>query len=326
MKKFLTFTLFFLALLGFGYLMVAVFVNDGSRERNTYLGALEQKHFRIEQLNEPTIFIAGGSNVAFGTDSRQLEEIYSMPVVNLGIHYGLGVSFITNELKAVVEKGDVVFISLEYLLSGEGDYRVKRQASIIYPEASTYFEADFTKEVRSGLKRTRNNLQYVIDHHLKGIAESGYPKDSFNTYGDIVSTFNNEHHEQLKGKEELQYRDWEGVEILNEFYAFAQRKGVCVYFLYPPYPLSEFQKNETVILKTANYINARLKMDILNRPETFVYADSLFFDMVYHLNATGREKRMKALLEIITTKDEIGRCLQAKSELAHSISAVRNLK
>ena len=52
---------------------------------STFLGALKIKTDRIASIDEPKIIIVGGSSVPFGVDSKQMEEMLGMPVVNFGV-------------------------------------------------------------------------------------------------------------------------------------------------------------------------------------------------------------------------------------------------
>ena len=51
-------------------------------------------------------------------DSKLVESELKMPVVNLGLHAGLGLEFILNEISSQMKSGDEVVISLEYYLVG----------------------------------------------------------------------------------------------------------------------------------------------------------------------------------------------------------------
>ena len=88
---------------------------------NNYQAALIDKNERLCSIDGPKIVLVGNSNLAFGIDSRALEEAFGMPVVNMGMHGGLGNAF--NEQAAVqnVCKGDIVILS--YSNFDDGDVR-----------------------------------------------------------------------------------------------------------------------------------------------------------------------------------------------------------
>ncbi len=81
---------------------------------NDYLASMASKHQRLHALGSPKVILVGGSNVAFGVDSEQLEEALCRPTVNMGIHASLGFRFMVDEVKEELGAGDVVIVALEY--------------------------------------------------------------------------------------------------------------------------------------------------------------------------------------------------------------------
>ena len=83
--------LFFLLLLieiagitAFSYFVI------GSQYQYNYQASLIDKVERLTSIDEPKIILVGHSNLSFGIKSEMLEEALGMPVVNLGLHGGLG--------------------------------------------------------------------------------------------------------------------------------------------------------------------------------------------------------------------------------------------
>ena len=46
---------------------------------STYLLSIIEKHKRLDSLNSPRIILSGGSNMAFGIDSYQIQEECEIP-------------------------------------------------------------------------------------------------------------------------------------------------------------------------------------------------------------------------------------------------------
>jgi hypothetical protein len=68
----------------------------------------------------PRIILVGGSNVSFGIDAELMQRTLGIPVINDGLHAGLGLSPL-RELQDYLRDGDVVIISLEYQLFSSKD-------------------------------------------------------------------------------------------------------------------------------------------------------------------------------------------------------------
>jgi hypothetical protein len=284
---------------------------------NDYIAAIIDKHNRLNNINGPKIIFSGGSNLAYGLDSKMLEEEFAVPVVNLGLHAGLGLNFILTELKNTVKNGDVVFLSIEYFLDSEGSYGLKKLCSKYYNEAFKYYNFNLIEEISYEIYKTRNNIKsYEKDqkssdmkfkkstNNLKREIQI-YSREAFNSHGDIIA------HLDLKlpifanvnkgpaDDNVWPYRIWNGVNELNEFFDFAKSKNVKVYFLYPVLRATEFNRNQAALLKLSGDISNNLNMEILNKPIDLVFNDSLFFDSPYHLNRKGRELRTKRVIEFI---------------------------
>ena len=78
---------------------------------DSYNAALVDKVARLKSINEPKIVLIGNSNVAFGYDSKLIEEATGMPVVNMGLHGGLGNKFHDDMMDYNVTPGDIYVIS-----------------------------------------------------------------------------------------------------------------------------------------------------------------------------------------------------------------------
>ena len=89
---------------------------------------------------------------------------------------------------------------------------------------------------------------------------------------------------------------------MNTFIRHAHIKGANVLFMYPSYPLSEFQHNQKSIEHLDMQFQHNLNCSILCSPKDFVFPDNDFFDTAYHLNELGKEKRTEIIIELLRTK------------------------
>lgn len=97
----------------------------------------------------------------------------------------------------------------------------------------------------------------------------------------------------------MKYKYWTGIDRLNDFLNLAKAKKATVFFMYPNIANSEYEKNKEVIQQLSVDISQNLKIEVLNKPTDFVFANNLFYDTVYHLNKVGRELRTHKLIELI---------------------------
>ena len=75
-----------------------------------YTAGLIEKVEKLENTKGPKIVLIGNSNLAFGINSEKIEEEMGMPVINMGLHGGLGNVFAEEMAKINVEAGDIYVI------------------------------------------------------------------------------------------------------------------------------------------------------------------------------------------------------------------------
>lgn len=302
-------------------LVVLTFVVSGVRlqrqKEHDYLAAIIDKHSYLKRHSGKRLILAGGSNLSFGINSPLIESSTNIPVINLGLHGGLGLDFMLNELKSIMREGDAIFLSIEFLLNDQGHYMLKKELTEFSPESKAYYSIDYLEEVKGWLiekhngahdnfyyiislleKENRKNTMVLRDSPAELDTFNIYKRKNFNSNGDMIGHLSKKSPEKIS-KYKIKYRYYEGIEKLNSFYKIAQSKKIKVYFLYPTFPESQYATHKDVIKQYDTDLRNDLKIPIINKPDSFVFNDSLFFDTVYHLNKLGREVRTKKLLKII---------------------------
>lgn len=307
MKKFLfRFLLFFIPLVLFYVFMSSIAFKE-IRIINDYLLAIIDKHARLDSIQSPRMIFAGGSNLAFGLNSAEIQKEFNIPVVNLGLHGGFGLLFMLNELKHTVRSGDVVFLSIEYFLKMEGNYRIRKFTGNHYKEAQKYYDNEIIENIDMHIFYTRKGMKVYFGEHSEARETQEneiniYAREGFNEYGDLVSHIGKQP-PPTREVEHYVYEYWKGIEELNEFNEFAKAQNVKVFFLFPCLAMQSYSKNEAAIRRLAHDLSRDLNMKILSTPLDFVYDDDCFFDTDYHLTEAGREQRTMKLIEIIKRAD-----------------------
>ncbi|MBL0256825.1 MAG: hypothetical protein IPQ03_04530 [Bacteroidetes bacterium] len=307
MRQFYIKSIVFIGIVSLSIFLVGIRLEK--RDPADYLAAIIDKHHRLDSIHGPRLIFVGGSNLAFGIDSKLVESELKMPVVNLGLHAGLGLEFILKEISSQMKSGDEVVISLEYYLSEKGEYDLKVKAAEYYPPAKDYFESNIMGNIRYAVDRKRSaaieNLSALkkLVFAKSNIAKTPnqnpnvYERNCFNAYGDVECHKNQNSSIRADDIDPIKYKEYEGISMLNDFYKLAKEKDIHIYFMYPNFPVSVFNLNKEVIKRYQQDVSEKLLIPVLNTPEDFLYNDSLFFDTVYHLNGKGREIRTKAFID-----------------------------
>ena len=126
-----TLKLFFIA-------VIPILLIDGIRRadlafnpsaKNAYLATFIDKMHLLDSVPSPRLILMSGSSVAFGVDSDLLSNELEIPVVNAALHFKLGTHFLMQQLKSTVRKGDIVLISMEYVMTSHGKYEEQLSVS-----------------------------------------------------------------------------------------------------------------------------------------------------------------------------------------------------
>ena len=111
MKRFLVRTIVAIAAFAGLVVLLAVAVPpDG----NGYLQAYNHKLALLDSTPPPRIIFVGGSNLAFGLDSHRIQDSLHCHVVNMGLHGGIGIRLVLDDVLARLHEGDVVVMAMEY--------------------------------------------------------------------------------------------------------------------------------------------------------------------------------------------------------------------
>lgn len=282
--------------------------------QNTYLLGAKIKHTRLDTVSSPRIILIGGSNLAFGIESKTIQDSLGINIINMGLHGGYGTEYICNEIIYRLRKNDIVVFNFEYLLH-DGNTEIKHETQQLYPESRFFEEINLWRKVKNEYDYiisicTKNliKIQQVIRKQIPNQDINTNPEDTnlvfrysgFNQYGDLISHLN-------KPSVELQYDIYQpdGVDydkyisVFNDFAKKYESKGAKTYFMFVTYPESVFQQHEKIIEKYYEKLKKKAEFPILNTPQSMVLPDSCFFDSYYHLNKIGRQKRTELMVKFL---------------------------
>lgn len=303
LKKFFLKVVAFAGLtVGFCFLLQAV-VAPKIRNTNVFVGATIEKEKRLAELPAPRLVFVGGSNLAFGLDSKRISDSLNIGVVNMGLHAGLGVAFGLNEAKNLIKQGDNIILCVEYGLTKKGDTKLYSQLVDINPQAAHYLDDSFNDKLRLIGINWQRCVSSLFFAAVLNPNENVYRRDGFSAEGDMVAHLNQPQPASQTDRGKINFKDYsEVINALNGFIEQAQKKGAKVYYTFPTYMESEYNLNKDVITQYQEQFQQQLKCLIINTPKTFVLPDSDYFDTAYHLNKTGRDKRTQLMIDLLQEK------------------------
>jgi hypothetical protein len=305
----------FLAKLGLFVLLqgaiAAVLFGHAKDNPNHYLAATIEKHKRLEAPSEkPRIIFVGGSSMAFGVSSPLVEQLLpGYRVVNMSLQAKVGAPFMLWEIANDLREGDLVVLGFEYEHYEQDmtSYYILRLIHL-YP---SNIRAIPWKQVPDRALSYIGHLTRLGRRGLTGRlpkAKLPFVRKGFNEYGDVVC-----HHEMIGGRAADRGPDspppgrqdprgplqgekpprYTGrvMEMLAEFDRHCRRMGATAYIVPPPARDIDYQVQAVELEALFDRLRADQPIEVIQSPGEAAYPMELFYDLPYHLNKDGADRR-----------------------------------
>ena len=263
----------------------------------TFLGELGEKYRLLKNTESPKIVIIGGSSVAFGIDSAEIEGATGMKVVNFGLYATLGTKLMTDLARDFIKKGDIVIFSPE----------IDSQTLSLYFNAESAWQGlgsdlsmlahvghDDLGALAGGLP---GYLAKLWEYALEGrkASPSGiYRRDSFNSYGDIsvareynVMTYGYDRSAVIELDQDVV--DPEFTEYIRRWRETLTINGARVFFSYCPMNREAIAPgtDDASLLAFHSFIASETGCEMLGDPNDSIMDWGYFYDTNFHLNDAG---------------------------------------
>lgn len=292
-------------------------MRDDRAADDNYLAAVLEKDRIIRNTPSPKIILVGGSNLAFGIDSRMMQDSLGLNVVNMGLYAKLGLKYMLAQVRPYIRRGDVVVVVPEYdQFYGDfanGDHTLS--TALLYAPADrirdfmrSYSMADVVlrpraENVRRSFMRAAAAAVGREDEFFPKDTNPVYNRNSFNRYGDVVSHLGREgkHPDSIFVKPLPPMKDFNPatLEDLNGIAEEARVQGGHAYFMFPSYIRTSYDINTAAIDSLRRKLGSGMRMPIAGNPADFVYPGKYFFDTRFHLNEEGRRVRTARMIQIL---------------------------
>jgi len=296
-------------------LLIGQFHTD--QRDDSYLAAILEKDRLIRNTPSPKIILVGGSNLAFGIDSKAIEDSLGLHVVNMGLYAKLGLKYMLAQVRPYIEPGDVVAVVPEYD-QFYGDYSNGDQTlntALLYapPDRIPDFIRSYSivdVVLRPRVENARRSFLRAFAAAI-GREQMLFPQDtnavynrrSFNQYGDAVSHLNrkgmNPDSIFVKPLPPLKEFNRGTLKDLNSIASKAREEKAHAYFLFPSYIDRSYVINVAAIDSLRRKLAGGMDIPIVGTPKDFVMGKQYFFDTRYHLNREGRDLRTLKMIEVL---------------------------
>jgi len=291
-----------------------------------------------EQPGKDRILIVGDSSSLFGVDSAAMERAMGRPVINLSLHGGLPLDWLTRFARQVARPGDVVVMPLAWPYYWR-DYRVPEEwmvEQIVAWDRDYFEESGFIHQMRYvtalAPKQMWTNIQTVErredvlkDNPARKLLDDGevianiraadvVPGNSYSylnlgRQGDMRGACGN-----LKPQTSFEFGGQKinrhQVDLLKRTSAELERRGVTMVIMPAP-TVADAASNGPGYRERLDKAFRALRSAGLNtvgRPEDFYFEPDAFFDTNFHLNcehAGERTMRMVKLLRPVVGRREL---------------------
>ena len=283
-------------LIGVVIVVTAVLVIP-SQFNHLYLGELADKYARLRSFDDSgddKIVIIGGSSVAFGINSKMIEDSLGIPAVNFGLYGPLGTAIMMDLTRGHIHDGDIV------VLAPETDH----QTMSMYFNGEAMWDAcdsDFTMlfKVRPhdwgemlGSFWTYAQKKYQFYLYGKPHPDGVYDHDSFNEYGDIdfrrdQPVMNDWFDPEVLVDLDPSIIDDDYVDYVNRYIDYCRRQGATVYFSWPPMNGLSVKQDLQGILEYATYVRDHFDCPVISNITQYIMEAGYFYDTNYHLTDLG---------------------------------------
>lgn len=289
-----------------------VFIPDKTVQ-SSILGAYPTKHELLKQTKTKKIILLGGSNLSFGINSKQIEKVLKKPVINMGIHAGVGLEFMINDIKSYISEGDTVILVPEYEhfytnnFYGEMElisvlFDIEPQSKKLINREQWYHLIQYLPTYSA--KKIKNYIPSILNNKEESL--SIYHKNSFNENGDAYfhwSLPNQNYLPAIKNTGNEKINKDVIYQILN-FKHYLKNQNATL-LIFPPVIDETSYNNQEIIINKINDELTKNHINFVSEPIKYRYSDTLFFNSYYHLTKMGVDKRTQQLInDLLILKSE----------------------
>lgn len=289
----------------FGIGMVAI-----ERDPDTYLYESSTKLDMLRTTKQPRVIFVGGSNLAFGLNSKAISDSIHKNVINNALHAGLGLKFIIDDIDGYLLKGDSVVICPEYShFFGEVAYGDPLTSPILADyrhDMLSKCNMNQLKPIIKGAPKVLISRMGVVKKWLKKVIlgdkeqkKYEYRKSGFNEYGDEISHYSLKSDHPKIGASKIT------GDFNEEFYQYFlsvirgwESRGIRVIIMPPVI----YDKQYNLCMDQIDYLSKRLRADgfpFHAETSLFAYPDTLMFNTSYHINKKGVDKRTEDVIKAL---------------------------
>lgn len=292
---------FFLKLLLLLGAVILFLLHISPQYSGNYQASLIDKVNCLENIDTlPQIVLIGNSNLAFGIDSECIEDTFEMPVVNMGLHGGLGNVFHERMIRFNISEGDI-YIICHTDFSDDNEISNKELAWITIEDHFELWKILRAEDYIPMLKAYPTYLKKCLELWIMGTGneideDNVYNRNAFNEYGDIEWEDSGLEY-VFKAEDAYVPRISDNVcERLNELNQYLSQRGATLLIAGYPIAKNEFTPNPELYEKFQAELEQKLDIPVISDYTDYIYDEKYFYNAPLHLNNEGKKIRTAQLI------------------------------
>lgn len=292
MKKFI-YKAFLFAFIILSFITMAYFevpYEDG------YLLEYNTKCDLLKNTPSPRIIFVGGSNLAFGLDSKRISDSLHINVVNYGLHAGVGLKYMIDDIETFMKDGDIVVIAPEYPYFYGLAYGESTLSGVMNVSS---FKNIGLLNLAQGCHVVLGAIAFIQEKKSRlHPSDRSYRASGFNEFGDEVQHWNLPSIYVPTPKSNTAKLD---VNFTSYFlYKIKQFQNKATVIIVPPVIReTAFEVQKDKINEVAAYLNKRGHPFAVN-PVEHMLADEYAYDTDYHMNKAGVDIFTGKIIKILS--------------------------
>lgn len=272
-----------------------------------YNASILDKSARLNSINGPKIVLIGDSNVSFGFQSDLIEQAYGVPVVNMGLHGGLGNAFHEEMAKMNVQEGDI-YVICHHTFADNGKIDDTELAWITLENHFDLWSLPSVQDIPGMAKAFPSYIKKASVLWAKELinpeaaksadaaeATTCYSRSAFNQCGDDI--FPRENGTFTFTTQSVPEMNDTCINRLNKLNAYLAERGATMVVAGYPIGKGEFTPPEEEYVEFQQKLSDRLDCQVISDYRDYFFDYSYFYNTELHLTNDGARLRTEQLIK-----------------------------
>jgi hypothetical protein len=273
-------------------------------------GLLNEKEKIAGDIRGNKLVFGGGSGTLYGVRTKDIQDEWGIPSVNMAVHAGLDIDYYLHVLKKSLKKGDIVILPLEYthfIYNGEIDgvtldYVMRYDRNFLnsfdlrekmkYIASVSPINIGILAQNYLVMEFHRSFFQVISNINLHGDGINNVGSDRINK---VIQSLSPVRIQQDNFIETLGMQDIKNFDIWcknNDIKCYISYANTIFFKEYKSIPYRRYFQRLEDYFRDNN-------ISTLGKPQDFFFDKNLFFDTQYHLNEQGMTIRTRQLMKLI---------------------------